>query len=119
MIALPGLTLATRRSEIARPILRTFARYLSQGMLPNAFPEANDTPGYNTVDAILWYFEAIRAYLEATQDFELLRELFPALAAVIDWHVRGTRYNIHLRQRRPALCGRTGRAAYLDGCQSR
>ena len=61
MIALPGLTLATHRPEIAQPILRTFARYLSQGMLPNAFPEANDTPGYNTVDAILWYFEAIRA----------------------------------------------------------
>ncbi|WP_121968317.1 amylo-alpha-1,6-glucosidase [Leptolyngbya sp. BC1307] len=96
MIALPGLTLATQRPEIARPILRTFARYLSQGMLPNAFPEANDTPGYNTVDAILWYFEAIRAYIAATQDDDLLQELFPALAEVIDWHVRGTRYQIHL-----------------------
>ena len=96
MIALPGITLATGRPEIARPILRTFARYLSQGMLPNAFPEANDAPGYNTVDAILWYFEAIRAYVEATQDSELLVELFPALSEVIDWHVRGTRYNIHL-----------------------
>ncbi len=96
MIALPGLTLATHRPEVARPILRTFARYLSQGMLPNAFPEANDTPGYNTVDAILWYFEAIRAYIAATQDDGLLQELFPALAEVIDWHVRGTRYQIHL-----------------------
>ncbi len=96
MIALPGLTLATHRPEIARPILRTFARYLSQGMLPNAFPEANDTPGYNTVDAILWYFEAIRAYIAATDDDDLLQELFPALAEVIDWHVRGTRYQIHL-----------------------
>ena len=96
MIALPGLTLATGRPEIARPILRTFARYLNQGMLPNSFPEANDTPGYNTVDAILWYFEAIRLYVEATQDFELLEELFPALKEVIDWHVRGTRYNIQV-----------------------
>lgn len=96
MIALPGLTLATGRPEIARPILRTFARYLNQGMLPNSFPEANDTPGYNTVDAILWYFEAIRLYVEATQDFELLAELFPALKEVIDWHVRGTRYNIQV-----------------------
>ena len=96
MIALPGLTLATNRTEIARPILRTFARYLSQGMLPNAFPEANDSPGYNTVDAILWYFEAIRVYVEATEDLELLEELYPALQEVIDWHERGTRYNIHL-----------------------
>ncbi|MEL6937703.1 MAG: amylo-alpha-1,6-glucosidase [Cyanobacteria bacterium J06598_1] len=98
MIALPGLTLATGRPEVARPILRTFSKYLSQGMLPNAFPEAGDTPGYNTVDAILWYFEAIRAYVTATQDHELLEELFPALEDVIDWHLRGTRYNIHLDQ---------------------
>ncbi|MEM6450345.1 MAG: amylo-alpha-1,6-glucosidase [Cyanobacteria bacterium P01_D01_bin.105] len=96
MIALPGLTLATGRAAIARPILRTFARYLSQGMLPNAFPEANDSPGYNTVDAILWYFEAIRAYLETTEDLDLLEELYPALQDVISWHERGTRYNIHL-----------------------
>ncbi len=96
MISLPGLTLTTHRPEIARPILRTFARYLSQGMLPNAFPEANSTPGYNTVDAILWYFEAIRSYLEATEDIELLEELFPALQEVIDWHIKGTRYNIKL-----------------------
>ena len=96
MIALPGLTLATGRPEIARPILRTFSHYLSQGMLPNAFPEANDDPGYNTVDAIFWYFEAIRAYIAATEDTELLEELFPALEDVIDWHLRGTRYNIHL-----------------------
>lgn len=95
MIALPGLTLATGREGLAQPILKTFARYLSQGMLPNSFPEANDTPGYNTVDAILWYFEAIRAYVEATEDVELLQELFPALQEVIDWHLRGTRYNIH------------------------
>ncbi|MGB3300406.1 MAG: amylo-alpha-1,6-glucosidase [Phormidesmis sp.] len=96
MIALPGLTLATGRPDIARPILQTFAQYLSQGMLPNAFPEANDTPGYNTVDATLWYFEAIRAYIAATQDFELLSELFPALTEVLDWHVRGTRYSIEV-----------------------
>ena len=96
MIALPGLTLTTGRPEIARPILLTFSKYLSQGMLPNAFPEEGDTPGYNTVDAILWYFEAIRAYVTATDDNTLLEELFPALEDVIDWHLRGTRYNIHL-----------------------
>ncbi len=94
MIALPGLTLATGRPEIAKPILRTFSHYLSQGMLPNAFPEANNTPGYNTVDATLWYFEAIRAYVEATQDTDLLQELFPALQEIVEWHVKGTRYNI-------------------------
>lgn len=95
-IALPGLTSATGRPEIARPILRTFQRYLSQGMLPNLFPEVGQAPEYNTVDAILWYFEAVWSYYTTTQDHDLLAELFPALAEVIDWHRRGTRYNIHL-----------------------
>ncbi|PSN19131.1 glycogen debranching protein [filamentous cyanobacterium CCP5] len=96
MIALPGLTVATGQPELARPILRTFAQYLDQGMLPNLFPEAGETPEYNTVDAILWYFEAIRVYFAATGDRQLLEELFPALAEMIRWHQRGTRYHIHL-----------------------
>lgn len=96
MISLPGLTLATGRSEIARLILRTFSHYVSQGMLPNRFPDAGENPEYNTVDATLWYFEAIRQYYQITQDDDLLMELFPTLADIIDWHCRGTRFNIHL-----------------------
>lgn len=96
MISLPGLTLATGRPEIARLILRTFAQCVSQGMLPNRFPDAGEVPEYNTVDATLWYFEAIQHYYQATQDDDLLMELFPILAEIIDWHCRGTRYNIHL-----------------------
>lgn len=95
MISLAGLTIATGRPEIARLILSTFALYLDQGMLPNVFPDDGETPEYNTVDAILWYFEAIRAYHAATADDSLLHELYPKLAEVIDWHCRGTRYNIH------------------------
>ena len=96
MISLPGLTLTTGRFDIARTILRTFARYVDKGMLPNLFPDAGEIPEYNTVDATLWYFEAIRDYVAHTQDKALLTELFPALADIIDWHRRGTRYNIHL-----------------------
>lgn len=96
MISLPGLTLSTGRPEVARSILRTFSRYVDQGMLPNRFPDAGETPEYNTVDATLWYFEAIRQYYGATEDEDLLHELFPVLAEIIDWHCRGTRYNIHL-----------------------
>jgi len=59
MIALPGLALTTGRPEVAANILRTFARYVNQGMLPNRFPDAGETPEYNTVDATLWYFQAI------------------------------------------------------------
>ncbi|MBF2063511.1 MAG: amylo-alpha-1,6-glucosidase [Calothrix sp. C42_A2020_038] len=96
MISLPGLTLATGRPEIARLILRTFAKYISQGMLPNRFPDAGEVPEYNTVDATLWYFEALRAYYHDTEDDDLIEELFSVLADIIDWHCRGTRYNIHL-----------------------
>jgi predicted glycogen debranching enzyme len=96
MISLPGLTIATGRSEIARSILLTFAKYVDRGMLPNRFPDAGEVPEYNTVDATLWYFEAIRSYYDATTDEELLKELFPVLADIVDWHCRGTRYNIHL-----------------------
>jgi predicted glycogen debranching enzyme len=96
MIALPGLTLTTGRPAIARQILRTFARFVDHGMLPNRFPDAGETPEYNTVDATLWYVEAIRAYHTATGDDRLVRELFPVLAEIVDWHRRGTRYGIRL-----------------------
>jgi predicted glycogen debranching enzyme len=96
MIALPGLTIATGRDDIAKTIIRTFAKYVDRGMLPNVFPDAGETPEYNTVDATLLYFEAILAYYCATEDRELLAELFPLLTEIIDWHINGTRYNIKM-----------------------
>lgn len=95
MISLPGLTLATGRFEAARGILRSFSRYVSQGMLPNRFPDQGEEPEYNTVDATLWYFEAIRAYVERSGDFDLVaKELYPVLSDIIDWHLKGTRFGI-------------------------
>lgn len=96
MISLPGLTLVTGRPEVARSILRTFSLAIDRGMIPNRFPDVGDVPEYNTVDATLWYFQAIQAYYTATEDDELLYELFPTLSEIIDWHCRGTRYDIHL-----------------------
>ena len=96
MISLPGLTISTGRYEIAKTILLTFAKYVDRGMLPNVFPDAGATPEYNTVDATLWYFEAIRNYYNATQDLELIKKLFPLLADIVDWHIKGTRYNIQM-----------------------
>jgi predicted glycogen debranching enzyme len=95
MIALNGLTLATNREEIARQILLEFSKHLSQGMLPNRFPDAGETPEYNTVDATLWYFEAIRAYVDKTNDYDFVRDyLYEKLAETVAWHVKGTRYGI-------------------------
>jgi predicted glycogen debranching enzyme len=96
MIALPGLTLATGRAEVAKQILLAFSRYVDGGMLPNNFPDAGGKPEYNTVDAALWYFESVRQYFEATQDAVTLQKLFPVLAGMIDAHIAGTRYNIYV-----------------------
>ncbi len=95
MIALPGLTLATGRPEDAAGILRTFARYVADGLLPNNFPDqAGVVPGYNTVDATLWYAHAIRAYHAATGDTALVDDLLPVLRDIADHHIAGTRYGI-------------------------
>jgi predicted glycogen debranching enzyme len=97
MISLPGLTLTTGRYDIARDVLLAFAASVDQGMLPNRFPDAGEAPEYNTVDAALWYFEAVRAYLAHTGDYDFVREhLYPVLADIIAWHVRGTRHGIRV-----------------------
>lgn len=93
MISLPGLCLETGRPGEAAQILRTFARYVDGGMIPNHFPERG-APEYNTVDATLWYIEAVRAFHQAAPGSGLLEELFPVLTDIIDWHVHGTRHGI-------------------------
>jgi len=95
MISLPGLTLPTGNFDVARSVLRTFARHVDRGMLPNRFPDAGEVPEYNTVDATLWFFEAVRAFLAYTNDSEFVRDgLYPVLADIISWHIKGTRYGI-------------------------
>ena len=96
MIALPGLTLTTKRPEVAADILRTFNRYVQRGMLPNRFPDGDETPEYNTVDATLWYFHAIHHYLIHTGDLSLIEELYPTLVEIVEHHERGSRYNIRV-----------------------
>jgi predicted glycogen debranching enzyme len=96
MIALPGLTLPTGRAADAGAILRTFAAHVSEGMLPNRFPDAGETAEYNTVDATLWFFHAIHAYLEETSDRALLTDLYPTLREIIHRHRQGTRHGIHI-----------------------
>ncbi len=109
MIALPGLTLATARFEDARSILLEFAAHVDRGMLPNRVPEAGEQPEYNTVDATLWFFEAIRQYAEHTGDRELVRaQLYPVLAEIVDWHCRGTRHGIRLDDDGLLNCGEPG-----------
>ncbi|MBS1792029.1 MAG: amylo-alpha-1,6-glucosidase [Acidobacteria bacterium] len=97
MIALPGLTLTTGRYDVAKSILLEFSKFVDKGMLPNRFPDAGEEPEYNTVDATLWYFEAVRALLAHTNDYDFIRQhLYDILKDIIAWHERGTRYQIHV-----------------------
>jgi len=96
MIALTGLTLRTGRSDVAKKILMTFAAYVDGGMLPNYFPDGGETPEYNTVDAALWYVQAVAAYVAATSDVATLRELFPVLDGIVRAYCEGTRYGIRV-----------------------
>src|SRR6185312_14544189 len=98
MIALPGLTLATGRFDTAREILLAFAGMVNQGMLPNRFPDTGTAPEYNTVDGTLWFFEAVRQYLELTGDTEFLRVtgMSGKLNEIIQAHIGGTRFGIHM-----------------------
>lgn len=100
MISLPGLTLSLGRAKIAREIIRSCSQYVDAGMLPNRFPDDTGAiPDYTTVDATLWFFQAIRQYFEITRELQLVTQLFPVLAGIIDAHVRGTRFNIKVDPR--------------------
>ena len=111
MIALPGLTLAMHRPGVAREILLAFSGHVSQGMLPNRFPDGGEEPEYNTVDATLWFFEAVRAYVEATGDMALVGDrLFPLLSDIIAWHERGTRFGIRVDEDGLLASGADGEA---------
>ena len=109
MIALPGLTLAAGRPETARQILLAFAAAVDQGMLPNRFPDDGAAAEFNTVDATLWFCEAIRAYTQHTGDFEFVRDsLYGILTGIVDWHIRGTRYGIKVQTDGLLACGQAG-----------
>ena len=98
LISLPGLALATGRFSDAKAILQTFKQYCNQGIVPNRFPDkAGDKPAYNTVDATLWYFNAVLQYLKYTGDFDFVRQnLWTMLQSVVDHHIQGTINDIHL-----------------------
>lgn len=94
MISLPGLCLATGRFKEARQILQQFADNVSDGMLPNRFPDYGESPEYNTIDATLWFFHTVHMYFNYTADKSFLKQVLPVLRAIIEWHYKGTRYNI-------------------------
>lgn len=97
MISLCGLTLSTGRYDDAAQILSAFSGYIRYGLMPNMFPDEGGDPGYNTVDAALWYFEAICKYMEYTGDIEFVQEkLFDSMIQIFEGFKKGTLHNIHM-----------------------
>ena len=96
MISLEGLTLATGRIAEAGSILRMFAHHIRDGLVPNMFPEGANEGLYHTADATLWFFHAIDRYVRASGDQRTLVQLLPALVGIVDAHLRGTHFGIHV-----------------------
>ena len=96
MISLEGLTLCTGRTAEAGYILRTFAQHIKDGLIPNLFPEKGQEGLYHTADATLWYFHALQRYVAASGDRGTLRQLLPKMKDVIERHLQGTRFGIHV-----------------------
>jgi predicted glycogen debranching enzyme len=99
MISLEGLTLTTGRYTEAGYILRTFAHYVRDGLIPNMFPEGEQEGLYNTADATLWFFHAIDRYVALSGDKLTLAMLYPTLKRIVDCHIKGTRFGIHVDER--------------------
>lgn len=96
-ISLPGLCLVMGRYDIARQVLQAFAAHVSQGMIPNRFPDAGEQPEYNTIDASLWYVHAVDRYFSYSKDEEFVRRVaWPAVKQIIEGYRTGTRYGIKM-----------------------
>ena len=115
MISLDGLTLVTGRHREAGYILRTFAQYVRDGLIPNLFPEGEQKGLYHTADATLWFFHALDRYLSVTQDYLTLEQLRPTLLSIVEHHLSGTHFNIQRRSERRAAASGAGRAISSRG----
>ena len=96
MIAVLGCGIETRQFERVKSILRTFAFYCEKGLMPNLFPEGESEPLYNTVDASLWFVEAVYEYGKASGDLDFVKEMLPNLESVVNWYRKGTDFHIFM-----------------------
>ena len=106
MIAISGCCLATRQYETAKSILQTFRAYCRKGLMPNLFPEGEEAPGYNTVDAALLFILAVYEYYRKTKDSVFVKSMYDTMAEIVDWYRRGTDYGIRMDADGLILAGR-------------
>lgn len=96
MIALPGICISTGRYDTAKSILRTFAKYEKDGLMPNLFPEGGKEPLYNTVDAALLFINCVWLCFEATKEKDFLSEMYPVMQRIVEGYRKGTHFHIHM-----------------------
>jgi 4-alpha-glucanotransferase len=96
LISIPGLALATKRYDLAKGLLATFGHYCRNGIIPNTFPDEEGEPIYNSIDASLWWIEALGLYLEATQDWDFLAQQYGVAQQIYQGFSQGTDYGIHV-----------------------
>jgi predicted glycogen debranching enzyme len=96
-VSLPGLLLVTGRFEDAEKIFLDFMRHRKQGLIPNFVQDLSGELVYNTVDATLWYVNAVLQFLKYTGDFEFVQQhLWEGLKEIVYSHGRGTIFGIEL-----------------------
>lgn len=96
MIALVGCTLSTKRFEDAKSILKTFMEHEKDGLMPNLFPEGENEPLYNTVDAALLFINCVWLYYKSTNDLDFVKQTLPVMENIINGYYKGTKFNIHM-----------------------
>jgi predicted glycogen debranching enzyme len=113
-ISLRGLCLATGRLREARDILLEWSGSISEGMLPNRFPERGEAPEYNSVDASLWYIVAVHGFLQASKGKRPAlsaadrNRLQDAVEQILEGYSRGTRFGIRMDEDGLLACGEPG-----------
>lgn len=99
MIAVSGLTLASKRFDDAQQILYTFSKYVKYGLVPNVFPDEGQEPSYNSVDAALWYFEAVAGFVRYAGRYDFVKEkLYPSIKQIVDSFIEGTLFGIRMEE---------------------
>jgi predicted glycogen debranching enzyme len=96
MISLEGLTLRTGRLREGAYILRTFLHHVRDGLIPNMFPDGANQGVYHTADATLWLFHALARYTTLSGDTTVVRDALPTLHDIVQHHLVGTRFGIHV-----------------------
>ena len=117
MIALAGCCISAGQPETAKSILRSFAAYCKDGLMPNLFPEGHNKPQYNTADAALLYIHAAYLYIRRTKDTAFLEEIWPVMEQIIRCCQKGTAHGIRMDQDGLLLAGEgLDQVTWMDVC---